>query len=139
MITTDELIAYITKYESYVKIGNETLQRFYSVDTSPLVSRREDKIPKEGKIENMTFNFHGMGCRLEFDEVVVDFDYSFGDFVYKGFETSKLFWFITSLVHSKEKISLGELNTSLKKLEDAGIILTNDESSNDTYDYKLNS
>lgn len=140
-MNSEKLKALIQEYEKYIKEGNEILQTYFTLNgKSPLLARREDKIPKSGKIdsENMKFNFHGMGCRLEFGKIVVDFDYSFGDFIYKGFETSKLYWFIESYFDSNQQISKNEFYESLKQLEDEGFIIRKNESSYDTYDYLVN-
>jgi len=141
MTNSKELIDFIIEYENYVTKGNEILQSSFKMDKSPLLAKREGKIPAKGRLdnENLTFSFHGMGCRFEFGDIIVDFDYTFGDFIYKGFETSKLYWFIEScLGPDSEQISREGFEQSLKQLEDKGVITKIDESSYDTYDYVLN-
>lgn len=140
MISSKNLIEYIKEYERYVKKGNEILQSYFKVNKSPLLAKREGKIPTHGTIESekMVFYFHGIGCRLEFGEIVVDFDYSFGDFDYKGFEVSKLYMFVVSRANSDKKIARESFDQLLKELEKEGAIIGRGDFSYDTYDYILN-
>lgn len=141
MMNSKKLKNFIQEYEKYIKRGNEMLQIHFTLEMkSPLLARREGQIPKDGEIdsENMKFSFHGMGCRLEFGKIVVDFDYSFTDFMYKGFETSKLYWFIESCLGADHKITKDNFHQLLKQLEEEGFIISKEESSYDTHDYIVN-
>ena len=60
----EDLIRFIADYEDYVDKGNQYLKLHFNVSKSPLIARREGKIPRHGKIDEigMSFEFHGIGC-----------------------------------------------------------------------------
>lgn len=136
-----ELFKLIVKYEDFIKIGNTFLMKVYNIDKSPLLAKREGIIPHSGIVElddiKMNFKFHGMGCRFEFGDITIEFDYSFGDFLYKGFEISKLFWFIESYPNLDLELNNKIIfQQCILKLEQDGIIAKN-KNSIDTHDYVL--
>lgn len=142
MMDSKKIIDLIIDYEDHIKKGNIILQDFYKINESPLLGRRKGQIPVNGKLEhkNMSFNFHGIGCTFEFGKIIADFDYTFGDFVYKGFEVSKLYTFIESCTNSSiGDLSEDSLRKSLKQMEKTGLLTKREPSSYDTYDYVLTS
>lgn len=134
----NQLLDLIKKYEMYVERGNQLLIDYYKAKKSPLIAKREGIIPSRGELNynaySMKFSFHGMGCRFVFDNVIVDFDYAFKTFEYKGFEVDKLFCFVQS---SSLNINKKVFNESLKELEVNNLIRKKSENSIDTYDYVL--
>ena len=140
MIADQQLVDYMFRYERYIKIGNDLLRRHFKVVGCPLLAKRQDKIPMQGEVESegfsFSFHFHGMGCLFKFGKTIVDFDYSFGDFIYKGFESRKLFLFIES--SSNDEVLKEDVDRSIRRLEFKGVLLRKDESSIDTYEYQLN-
>lgn len=137
-----ELLELLIKYDAYIEKGNTLLKKKFNTELPPLLAKRAGLIPANGIIESETekviFRFHGMGCRFEFDEVVVEFDYSFGDFVYKGFQTLKLFWFIESLPNANSDFRIPSVyNEALQELEMTGKIVKKDSASPNTFDYSL--
>jgi len=137
---TKELFSILIKYEYYIQKGNKLLIKHFDIKKSPLLAKRAGTIPNSGLIrtheENMTFRFHGMGCRFEFNDIVVEFDYAFKDFAYEGFDVSKLFWFVESYSQSTSELRNKSIfeQTILKLVEERQII-PKKLSSIDTYDY----
>lgn len=140
MTNTDKLIQYIKEYEALIHKGNKYLQIFYQLNKSPLLERREGKIPVSGYLDEieMSYKFHGIGCKFKFKNAIVDFDYSFVDFIYKGFETSKLYWYIESCADPDgEVMTKVDFDNSLNQLENKGVIIKSNMDSLDTHDYVL--
>jgi hypothetical protein len=99
------LLGLLLKYEEYIQKGNDILKKVFNTDFSPLLAKGKGLIPSEGVIESerLSFKFHGIGCLFNFENTIVDFDYSFGDFIYKGFEADKFYQFVASYPGSSEK------------------------------------
>ncbi len=140
MNLSEELIALIGKYEAYISKGNMLLKKYFNVNKPPFLAKRDGVIPVSGTLnfnnEQMAFRFHGIGCRFEFKEAVIEFDYTFGDFIYKGFQVSKLFWFIESYFGASEEIKKEDIfKQVISELELKGKIKKKDGPSYDTYDY----
>jgi hypothetical protein len=131
----------ILEYENFIRLGNTNLKEIFHTQKSPLQAMREGIIPRSGVIkfgesdENMFFQFHGIGCRFELNNLVVEFDYSFGDFLYKGFDSSKLFLFVKNHPKSGAELSNNIIfEQCLLELEEHKVIVKNTNSI-DTYDY----
>ncbi|MNS63468.1 hypothetical protein D3C72_965630 [compost metagenome] len=131
----------ILLYENYIQKGNEYLKFDFHLSKSPLLAKRRGELPASGQIvdKNFSFQFHGMGCVFKFGDLFVDFDYSFSDFIYKGFELSKLHSFISSYlkVNGLPQISISETAQLVFNLEKSGVLREKEENSIDTYEYTL--
>lgn len=141
MRSDKDLVELITKYEEYISEGNALLKEKYSIDVSPLLAKNRGLIPRSGIIDfgkRMIFTFHGMGCLFDFDGVIVDFDYTYNDFVYKGFQPLKLFQFVESYPRTSDSLK-NEItfNRTILQLELEGIILRKPKDSIDIYTYQL--
>lgn len=132
------LISIIKRYDDYVKLGNKLITMHYKLEISPLVAWIKGKIPKTATIDEyeFKFTFHGMGCRFEFGEVIVDFDYTYSDFIYKGFLVRKLFDFIQCLGFSDWLLET-HLKKELDKLEFEGVLIKKQPNDINIYDYYL--
>lgn len=135
----NELLTLIDNYESHIDKGNRLLKKNFKTELPPLIAMRKGIISKSGVInEDFSYNFHGMGCLFTFEKkVLVDFDYSFGDFVYKGFDPFKLHLFIktyTCIRKSFENIDF--LVEVLGKLELKNKIIKKDANDIDTYTFR---
>lgn len=137
----NELVQLIVEYENYIQKGNLYLKDIYNINTSPFLAKNNNSIPAENSLffngEYFSFRFHGIGCCFKFNSVVVDFDYSFNNFIYEGFDKIKLFNFILSL-NSNIFNDYKTYNNVLLKLHENGIVTTPRVNSNSTYDYILN-
>jgi hypothetical protein len=130
----------IVEFESLVKRYNQLLSETFGITISPLLATRQGLIPHKGiikdKDEIVHFVFHGMGCRFE-NNLVVDFNSSFGDFIYKGFEIKKIFEFINSCKDLNEKLKIKPFFLeALSQLESSNLIVKNGEGI-DTHEYSL--
>lgn len=142
MRNADELFRLITQYEELIKKGNTALTNSFSLTKPPLLARREGVLPAFGTFnldgENASFRFHGMGCRFEFNTLIVEFDYAFSTFEYKGFEASKLFWFVKSNPQASEALKSRDVfNEALLWLVKNGNLIKADDATIDTYEYIL--
>ena len=141
MKVSEELITLIAKYEELIRKGNSAFIKTYSLDKSPLLAKREGLIPQFGTMtfegNEMAFSFHGIGCRLLFDDsIVVEFDYIFKQFVYKGFEVKKLFWFLESFPGVSAALRNQEqFREAILELESLGVLVKNEDDPINTYDY----
>ena len=133
------LLLHIKKFESFVEKGNKLLTKVYQLDEPPLLSKRHGKLPKSGKVPGyeMFYNFHGMGCYFKFGRYEVDFDYTFGDFVYVGFQVSKLSNFIQSSLGETDVFDQNAINRALIILEENGQVIRNITDYKNTYEYRL--
>ena len=136
----EELLDNIIHFERLVKQYNSLLLEHFNVSICPLLAKRNGVIPKSGIIidgnEVIHYAFHGMGCRFENDKII-DFDYSCGDFTYKGFEVDKLYEFIKSDNNSYNKLKVKDFFLdALSQLELSQLIVKN-ELNVDTHDYSL--
>jgi hypothetical protein len=138
----EQLLHLIKMYEEYVKKGNQLLKETYHTERPPLLAKREGTIPPAGTIETgdlkMSFRFHGMGCRFDFAGIIIEFDYTFGGFVYKGFQSSKLYWFIESYPDASPELKSKErFSETLSELLQNETLLRKNDSSPDSYEYIL--
>jgi hypothetical protein len=142
MMEENNLHQLIVEYESYIRLGNTILAETYKTDISPILAKRQQIIPAQGTIEanggQLSFRFHGMGCLFDFHGTIVDFDYDFGDFVYRGFDPFKLKKFLdtfpaTPLFLKDQQV----FEQSLAELLSKGIIKEKNEGSLGTYKYQL--
>ena len=134
---TNKLLELLLKYEEYIQKGNDILKKVFNTDLPPLLAKRKGLIPSEGVIESekLSFKFHGMGCLFNFENTIVDFDYSFGDFIYKGFEADKFYQFVVSFPESSEIKKKDTFNSALIELQSKGMIIEKDSDCIDTYKY----
>ncbi len=66
-------------------------------DNHPLASARNGLILKEGSLEDIRYNFHGRGCKLEKSGRIVEFDFS-SDLNHEGFDL----WRLGIYAHSRK-------------------------------------
>src|SRR5690606_29495401 len=71
------LIELIKEYLRDVDIFMSLLRQKIG-DNHPLASVRNGLIPKEGSLEDIRYNFHGRGCKLEKSGRIVEFDFGSG-------------------------------------------------------------
>jgi hypothetical protein len=65
----------ILEYNYCAEYFCKNLKDYYDCGEDLLMARRQNLIPKEGKIENLYFNFHGVGCYFETLEDQIDIDF----------------------------------------------------------------
>jgi hypothetical protein len=143
MSNSDQVLQAILRYERTIKQFNSFISDEFNLEISPLLAKRKKIIPEEGCINvsgiNISYKFHGMGCGLNIDGIQVEFDYSFDDFVYRGFELDKLFLFIsTEKLSNNEIINRSEFDNAFSILIITNEVMNIRISPYDTYDYVLN-
>lgn len=135
------LAYYLLEYEGLVAHCNQMITNYYQLDISPILAKNAKIIPKTATIivnnEKLHFALHGIGCLCTSNEWVVDFDYSFATFIYKGFEAHKVWEFINSDARRTLKDKRTFFN-ALPDLEGNGIILRQPINQTDTHEYILN-
>ncbi|MFT0477078.1 DUF6896 domain-containing protein [Pseudomonas antarctica] len=114
--TLENLIA---EYLEQVKKSTDLLEQVFG--TKNILSLwRSKKIPQRGKVaDDVTYELHGIGCRVYLSEICVDFDYGPDERV-DGFDAWRLYLYAceTPLKYKKytNKESLErEFNAYLKK------------------------
>jgi hypothetical protein len=92
MNTTDETLSLVHEYLRLVSRAVDELRGATSfVDL--LAAWKSRKVPQHGTTPSgAAFHFHGIGCRVEFKDVCVDFDFG-PDGRHDGFDTWRLYEF----------------------------------------------
>jgi hypothetical protein len=86
---------------------------------------RDRKIPKNGSIDDydVSFNFHGIGCRVEGKDANIDFDFG-PDGMVGGFDSWRLLQFIESCENYDSKDFTHEkLDSDIRALVTSGVVL----------------
>ncbi len=95
-----ELFKLITDFQASVVEGIKLLKEYYRLDKPLLVARRNKLIPKTAIINHkglIYFNFHGIGCYMQFTNKIVDFDFSYGPAMREdGFDSWRLYSYAIS-------------------------------------------
>lgn len=99
---TQTLENLITEYLTQVKQATDLLER--SFGTKNLLSLwRSKKIPQRGNITNdVTYELHGIGCRVYLSEICIDFDYGPNDRV-DGFDPWRLYTYACEVPQKYKK------------------------------------
>ena len=132
----------ICEYENFIEMGNSALYEAYDLSIPPLKAKVNGIIPKSGELEvnnvRLSFWFHGMGCQFNFSGIIVDFDYTYKYFEYKGFDLWKLHNFILSVPEKYDSLKDKDIyDKSIKQLELEGRIIKNANDNLGSYDYEL--
>ncbi|KWU52914.1 MULTISPECIES: DUF6896 domain-containing protein [Pseudomonas] len=92
----------ITEYLEQVKKATDLLE--HSFGTKNILSLwHARKIPQRGKVnDDVTYELHGIGCRVHLPEICIDFDYGPDERV-DGFDAWRLYMYACELPHKYEK------------------------------------
>lgn len=137
-----ELIHYLLEYEKFVAHCNQLITEYYQLCIPLILARNTGIIPISAIIrvnhEELNYSFHGIGCLCKLNSRIIDFDYCFGTFEYKGFETYAVWAFIESDLNERRALTDKSLFVNaLLDLEAKGIICKY-HGQLDTYEYVLN-
>ena len=93
-ILKDKLLNLITDYIKCSAYLYSVLKSNFPLDNEGILrSRRLNLIPKEGRIENVYFSFHGGGCYFELENDIIDIDFGPNDRT-DGFDLMRLTQFV---------------------------------------------
>ena len=99
----------IAEYVELVQRAHNLFAGKYSYGNL-LVAYREKQIPKSGFLDTekkIAYNFHGIGCRIDFDGVEINFDFGPGG-RHDGFDV----WRLYSFAESSDRYSeFGDMET----------------------------
>jgi len=121
------LVKEIENYSNMVKSIDEYFRNKYVVE-NVLRAVREKIILKEGNMDLFgyaEYNFHGIGCRVRWENVTVNFDYSYYENTFEIglFSPFDIFEFIKSKNEDFE-LSLDDIVIKLNRLVDENLLLT---------------
>jgi hypothetical protein len=114
----------IEDYVSRVRQSVKLLQTRFGEDDL-LRAVRDRKIPKRGSIDDygITFNFHGIGCRIDGKDANIDFDFG-PDGTVGGFDSWRLMQFIENSANYDSKMFTQEkLDSDIQDLVTSGVVL----------------
>lgn len=136
------LAHYLLEYERLVTHCNKIITRFYQLDRPPVLAKNAKLIPRSATItlddEALYYSFHGIGCFCSLDDRIIDFDYCFGTFKYRGFEARKVWEFIESDSNKRRAFkNVKSFLNALSELENKGVVVRNTLNRIDTYEYTL--
>ncbi len=108
--------AYLAEIEAFRRVLNEE---------TPLEAYRSGRLPKRGSVgadPEFFYEFHGVGCRVEVADRIVDFDFGPGGRS-DGFDRWRLLWYSQSRSEKfGEFHSLETIQSELQRLTEKGII-----------------
>lgn len=100
MNPADALQAQILAYTSLIRAFDAALTAAHGLTVAPLRAAKSGLIPVKGLLEwegrTWRYHFHGIGCHVQCDGLVVDFDYSLPAMQYVRFEVRKLRLYLDS-------------------------------------------
>lgn len=133
MTESQLLFQCIEEYESRISSGLKAISDHYDLSVLPYVAKCKKLIPSSGELTSIEYglfkyHFHGIGCEFNYSGIIVDFDFTWRYFVYKGFTLFKLRQFILS--HEEYKILSDEvlLSSLLTELVENGTLFERDKS-----------
>ena len=92
----------ITEYLAQVKKATDLLELSFGTKNI-LELWRSKKIPKRGIVtDDITYELHGIGCRVYLSEICVDFDYGPDERV-DGFDSWRLYTYACEVPHRFKK------------------------------------
>lgn len=119
---TTELERMIDEYVSCVRACVSILQEHFG-STNLLIDSREGRIPKRGKIADVTFMFHGVGCTIDTASSSVNFDFG-PDGAVGGFDAYRLSRFAKSLPPSHDSAPTeDDFQRCLARLQQQGKVI----------------
>jgi hypothetical protein len=115
-----KLLDLVSKYNSEVStclsLFNETFGR-----TDLIRAWREGKIPQEGQLPGAHYRLHGVGCAVEYEDRIIDFD--FGNWTETGFDAWRLWSYANQFPKDyPDYQDLTSVEMALKSSEDEGKI-----------------
>lgn len=119
----------------YVKLGLELQEAICARLAMPKPAAwRAHEAPKEGRIGESTYSFHGSGCRFAMrDGTCVDIEFRADGRFDGSFDAWRLWWFLES---RGSRISREDLSAHLRRLDEGGA-LTRDTESREKAWYQL--
>ncbi len=124
-----EMLGLITEYLEAVRSVEELFRKRLG-QADPLRAWRTGALPKEGWLDQdrgIRYSFHGVGCLVEFEDMIVDFDFSSGGRV-DGFDLWRLREFLQFRRAKYPGLDTeDEQLRAFQTLENSGVIVRSDE------------
>ena len=136
-----ELEEYIYKYLQYIRLFHRALKANFNLEIEPTYNEAGSLFPRKGEFSfegsKFTYRYHGNGCTLMIENIIVDYDLDIFDRSWIEITSWKFYRFIESSSNNKSNILLDNLSSlfvelSLKgalirKYPDRFVFLINDE------------
>jgi hypothetical protein len=120
-----ELLQLINDYQQYVAKACRLLREHLHEEDSILGVWQTRKIPQRGFLDDsrtIRYFFHGIGCRVEFGSIMVDFDFG-PDERHDGFDAWRLSRFAKTVATHASFVDHNQLHEELKRLHEAGTLV----------------
>jgi hypothetical protein len=120
----------ITLFLQKVSEAEEILKKKYNIDTP--MHWKQNGLPRRGAFDIYEYYFHGIGCRFNFGELSVDYDYGDQGRI-NGFDLWRLTIFGEQLKEFKPYIETGALKSDFESCIESGEINTSGSKDDDLY------
>lgn len=126
----------ISTYIKFIKAFESLLKEEYSIKNS-LWSEIGKLTPKEGSIGDYKYSFHGRGCRVEYCNIICEYDSGLLDEGNINFSVWKLFKFIETNPNLSN-MSMNDVNLGILDLIEKKIVVKSVLEGIDTGTYDVN-
>lgn len=119
-----ELEQYIHEYLRHITLFHNALKTIYNLQIEPTFNEARTLFPKMGEFtfggKNFEYRYHGNGCTLIVDSIIVDYDLNIFDTSQVEITNWKFYRFIETYAGGQSKISLNDLNALFVELSSKG-------------------
>lgn len=119
----DNLEKLIQNLVEYINTFENAMQQHYSLQGLPYLGIGK-KFPKKGSIVSkeilITFNYHGAGCTVNYDSLILDYDVYISDENHIKLSPWKLGQFVNSFL--KEDVNIDRISQEMERLSRIGIL-----------------
>ncbi len=132
----DNLLELIAEYVSCVKYSCSFLREIYNGDETFLYAYKILKlIPKEGRIDEVYYNFHGKGCSFDYSDFTIEVDFGFDGRRCDGFDLYRIELFYRFRIEKYTSLLGNKLEDTFNAFMKKGFIAKHPQDPNGTLFY----
>lgn len=123
----EELEDHICNYLCHIRFFHNALKRTFNFDIEPTYNEAGPLFPRKGEFsfdgKQFNYRYHGNGCTLVVDDIIVDYDLFIFDRSLIEITEWKFYRFIESSVGGSSRISTDDLNELFIELSLKGVLI----------------